>query len=70
MTYFKSTLVGIVTALIAVGILVLAMLQLWVSEGSVTTYISISSWQVLVTAFVGFAAGFWWTIRRLRTRRA
>ena len=70
MTYFKSTLVGIVTALIAVGILVLAMLQLWVSEGSVTTYISISSWQVLVTAFVGFAAGFWWTIRSLRTRRA
>ena len=69
-SYFKSTLVGIVTALIAVAIVVFAMLRLEVSEGSGAMFISISSWQILLAACVGFAAGFWFTLRRARSRHA
>ena len=70
MTYLKSTLVGSFTALIAVTIVVLAMLRVWVSEGSGAVFISISSWQILLAALVGFAAGFWFTLRRARARHA
>jgi hypothetical protein len=70
MTYVKSTLVGIVTALLAVAIVVLAMLRLEVSEGSGAMFVSISSWQVLLAALVGFLAGFWFMRRRSRARHA
>lgn len=70
MTYLKSALVGVLTALLAVVIVVLAMLRVWTSEGSGTMFISIDSWQILLAAFVGFAAGFSFTFRRSRTRRA
>lgn len=68
MTYLKSTLVGIFTALIALPIVVFAMLRVWVSEGSGTMFISISSWQILLAALVGFAAGVWFTLRPARAR--
>ena len=70
MNYVKATLVGIVTALLAVVVVVLAMLRFWLAEGSGTVFISINSWQSLTAAVVGFAAGFWMTLRRTRVRRA
>ena len=70
LTYFKSALVGIGTALLAVVVVVLAMLRFWLSEGSGAVSISVSSWQILDAAVLGFAAGFWLTLRRTRTHRA
>lgn len=70
MTYLKSALVGIVTALIAVIIVVLAMLRLWMAEGSGGIFIAFSEWQILLAALVGFAAGFWFMLRRSRARPA
>lgn len=69
MTYVKSTVIGLVTALLAVIIVVLAMLRLEVSEGSGAMVVSIGSWQILLSAFVGFAAGFWFTLHRSRIRQ-
>jgi len=66
MTFFKSTVVGIVTALLAVVFVVFAMLRVDVSEGSGAMFMSISSWQILLAALVGFAAGFWFALRRAR----
>ena len=74
MTYAKSILVGILTALLAVVIVVLAMLRVWMSVGDGSgdggMYLSISSWQILLAALVGFAAGFWFTLRRSKARAA
>ena len=68
MTYLKSALVGVFAALFAVIIVVLAMTRFWMSEGSSATFIVIDSWQILLAALVGFAARFWWTLRRARAR--
>ena len=68
MTYLKSALVGVFAALLAVIIVVLAMTRFWMSDGSSVTFIVIDSWQILLAALVGFAAGFWWTLRRARAR--
>lgn len=74
MTYLKSTLIGIVTAFIAVLIVVLAMLRVWMSDnsggGGGGMYVSIDSWQILLAASVGFAVGFWLSLRRSRVRQA
>ena len=74
MTYAKSILVGILTALLAVVIVVLAMLRVWMSVGDGSgdggMYLSINSWQILLAALVGFAAGFWFTLRRSKARAA
>lgn len=74
MTYVKSALVGLLTALIAVIIVVLVMLRVWMSDGSGSggggMYVSISSWQILVAALAGFAAGFWLMLRRARVRQS
>lgn len=70
MPYFKSALVGIVTAVIAVLIVVIAMLRVAMSEGSGAMFVSISSWQILAAALVGFAAGFRLSLRRSRVRQA
>jgi hypothetical protein len=73
-TYAKSILVGILTALVAVVIVVLAMLRVWMSVGDGSgdggMYLSINSWQILLAALVGFAAGFWFTLRRSKARAA
>ena len=69
-TLLKSAIVGLTTASIAVIAVTLAMLRVWMSEGSGTVFISISSWQILVTALLGFAAGFWFSRRRSRVRQA
>jgi hypothetical protein len=74
LTYAKSILVGILTALLAVVIVVLAMLRVWMSVGDGSgdggMYLSISSWQILLAALVGFTAGFWFTLRRSKARAA
>lgn len=69
-TYFKSTLVGIITALLAVIIVVLVMLRVWMSDGAGGIFISFSTSQLLIAALVGFAAGFWFSRRRSRVRQA
>lgn len=74
MTYFKSVLAGLTAALIAVIVLVLTMLRVWMSAGEGSgdsgMYLSISSWQILLAALVGFAVGFWLMLRRSRSRVA
>ncbi len=69
-TYLKSALVGIITALMAVIAVTLVMLRFWISEGSGAVFISISSWQILLAALAGFAAGFWFSHRRSRIQQA
>jgi putative flippase GtrA len=66
MIYLKSALVGVLTAVVAAVIVIAALLRVWSSDGMVATYISIESWQIVLAVLVGFAAGFWWTFRRLR----
>ena len=67
MLYFKSTLVGLFTACIAIAIVVVAMIRLSYGEGSGAIYLSMSSWQILSAGLVGFAAGFWLMLRRGHT---
>jgi hypothetical protein len=72
--YFKSAVVGVVTALIAVIFVVLTMLRVWMTDdtgaGGGGMYLSISAWQVVLAALVGFAAGFWFSLRRGRVPQA
>ncbi len=70
MAYLKSALVGVFTALLAVVIVVLAVLRVTMSEGSGAMFASISSWQILAAALVGFAVGFRLSLRRGRIRQA
>jgi hypothetical protein len=70
MSYFKSAIVGVITALLAVLIVVFVMLRIEVSEGSGAMFVSLSSWQILAAALVGFVAGFRFTLRRARMRHA
>jgi hypothetical protein len=69
MAYLKSVLVGVLTAVVAVVIVVAAFLRLSYSEGSGALFINIAEWQILAAALFGFAAGFWWTLRRLKRDR-
>jgi preprotein translocase subunit SecG len=66
MVYLKSALVGILTAVVAVAILVAVLLRISYSEGSGALFINIAEWQILAAALAGFGAGFWWRLRRLR----
>ena len=69
MIYLKSALVGVLTAVVAVAIVVVALLRISYAEGSGGVFIHIAEWQILTAALLGFAAGFWWTRRRLKRDR-
>jgi hypothetical protein len=66
MVYLKSALVGILTAVVAVAILVAVLLRISYSEGSGALFINIAEWQILAAALAPIGAGFWWRLRRLR----
>ena len=68
MIYLRSALVGVVTACVAVFITVAALVRVEYADGSGAAYASISSWQILAAAAVGFGVGWWWTRRRARPR--
>ena len=69
MNYFKSVLAGIVGAIIALVILaaVLAGISYWLiepaPEGLMTAIIVFPS-HVLIAAGIGFALGFWRSVRK------
>ena len=69
MRYLMSALVGALTACIAVVITVVLMLRLDYSDGSGAAFVSVSSWQILAAALLGFTAGTWWMLRHVRRRR-
>jgi uncharacterized membrane protein YjgN (DUF898 family) len=66
--FLRSALVGALTACIAVVITVALMVRFDYGEGSGAVFVSVSSWQILAAALVGFAAGCWWMLRRARRR--
>jgi len=39
--------VGVLTAFLAVAIVVAGLLRIWVSDGMAATFVSIDSWQIL-----------------------
>jgi hypothetical protein len=79
MRYMKATVVGIVSGLLLAILWVLA--AIWVPiyaamflsqlrhEGAGGGAAYVGSGSVMLAAFVGFAAGFYWTVRRARHRR-
>ena len=70
MKYLRSALVGALTACVAVVITIALMVRLEYSDGSGAVFVSVSSWQILAAALVGFAAGYWWMLQRGRRRHA
>ncbi|HEU4687160.1 MAG TPA: hypothetical protein VFS23_02310 [Vicinamibacterales bacterium] len=66
MLYFKSALVGFFTAFVAIVIVILAMFRFAYGEGSGSMSVYIGSWQILAAGVIGFAIGFWLTLRRGR----
>ena len=74
MTYLKAIVVGVATALLATVLLFVGMFVLpaWLSmafggSGS-TGAVSSGSISVALVLIVGFAAGFFWTLRRRKRR--
>ena len=85
MLYLKSVAAGIVTAVVASLVWILATLVLPVfvpllwsgfiddgtgsgGVGAVSVNFSVNSAWILVVALAGFGVGFWWTLRRVKTR--
>jgi hypothetical protein len=79
MIYVKATAVGIVSGLILATVWVLAAVSLPIlsgmflaslkNEGGVgASYVDSSS--ALLAAFIGFVAGFFWTVRGARLRQS
>jgi uncharacterized RDD family membrane protein YckC len=73
MTYLKAIAVGVATALLATVLLFVGMFVLpaWLSmafSGSGGGAVSIGSASLALVLIVGFAAGFFWTIRRRKRR--
>jgi hypothetical protein len=70
MIWIKSMLVGFAAAFVTlVAVLVAMFASIDVPEGVVVA-ISIFSAQVVVPTIIGFAVGFWWSVRRARRKRA
>jgi hypothetical protein len=67
--YFKSAIVGILTALVATLVVTFALTRVAYGAGSGAVSVSIAEWQILTAGSIGFAAGFWWALRRSRTLR-
>jgi hypothetical protein len=67
--YFKSAIVGLLTALLAIVIVTLAQVRLAYGEGTGAMSVSIAEWLILATGAIGFAVGFTWKLRRSRTLR-
>ncbi len=74
MTYLKAIVVGVATALLATVLLFVGMFVLpaWLSmafsgSGGIGA-VSIGSISVALVLIVGFAVGFFWTIRRRKRR--
>jgi len=74
MTYLKAIVVGVATALAATVLLFVGMFVLpaWLSmafsgSGGIGA-VSIGSTSVGLVLIVGFAAGFFWTLRRRKRR--
>jgi len=73
MNYFKSLLAGIAGAIIAIVILVVILLGIssWLIEpphGTLMTAILLLPSQILLAAGIGFALGFWRSVRKQRHR--
>jgi hypothetical protein len=75
MTYLKAIVVGVATALLAAVLLVAgmfllpALLSMAFSSGSGGIgAVSIGSGSAALVLIVGFAVGFFWTIRRRKRR--
>jgi hypothetical protein len=67
--YFKSAIVGLLTALLAIVIVTLAQVRLAYGQGTGTMSVSIAEWLILATGAIGFAVGFTWKVRRGRALR-
>jgi hypothetical protein len=80
MLFLKALAVGVVSGLLLAVLWVLAALWLplyvdtllsyWRNEGGGVGASSVGSGSALLAAIVGFAAGFYWTIRRARHQRS
>ena len=68
MIYLKSAFAGVLTACVAVLITLAALIRVDYAGGSGAVYMSVSSWQILAAAIVGFGVGCWGTLRRARPR--
>jgi len=65
MTCLKATLVGILVSLVAAMLWVAGILY-WAEHFSGTIHVSVNARPVLLVAFLGFLAGFFWKLRRTR----
>jgi hypothetical protein len=73
LTYLKAVVVGVGIGLLAVVLWVLAqILPLYLESAGAGSggigAVAVSSGSALLVALVGFAMGFWWTVRRARRR--
>ncbi len=71
MTYLKSVIAGIAGAIIAIVILAAVLLGIayWIVEpvpGSLVTAVIVTPNQLFLAAAIGFALGFWRSIRKPR----
>jgi ABC-type Fe3+ transport system permease subunit len=71
MIWFKSVFIGFAAAFVTlVAVLVVMFASIDVPEGALVVSISILSVPVLLPTIIGFALGFWWSMRRARRKRA
>lgn len=70
MIWIKSALVGLASAFVTLMAVLLVMFaSINVPDGALVVSISILSAPVVVPTIIGFALGFWWSVRRQRSNR-